>query len=68
MWWQSSKNIRDQRSVPPVHFNEIISIGKIGEIVKKEILATTSISSFLGREMIKISEFGSDFGLYGLNA
>ena len=46
-WWQSSlKNIRVQRSAPPVYFNEIISIGKKGKMVKNKILATTSISSF----------------------
>ena len=31
-------------------------------MVKNEILAITSILSFLGEEMIEISEFCTDFG------
>ena len=47
MWQKSSlKNIQDQKSAPPVHFNVIISIGEIGKIVKNEILASTSILTF----------------------
>ena len=39
------KNIQDQKSAPPMHFNVIFSIGEIGKIVKNEILASTSILS-----------------------
>ena len=47
MWQKSSlKNIQDQKSAPPVHFNVIISVGEIGKIVKNDILASTSILTF----------------------
>ena len=45
----------EKKSAPPVHFNEMISIGKIGKMVKNEFSATTGILSFSGGEMIKIS-------------
>ena len=41
-------------------------IAKIGKMVKNEILASTSVLSFLGEEMIKIPGLGTDLGLYGL--
>ena len=40
----------------------MISIGKIGKMVKNEMLASTSILSFLGGEMITVSEMGTDLG------
>ena len=50
-----------------VCFNVIISIREIGKIVKNEILASTTILSFLGGEMIKVSGLGTYIGQYGLN-
>ena len=40
--------------------NELISIAKIGKIVKTEIFAITSILSFLGSEMVTISGLRAD--------
>ena len=46
-----------------MHFNVMISIAKIGKMVKtNEILVSTIILSFLGGDMIKISGLGSDLG------
>ena len=56
------ENIRGRKSAQPGHFNELISITKIGKIAKNEILASTSILSFLGREMIQFSGLDTDLG------
>ena len=37
-------------------------IGDIGKIVKNEILASTSVLSYLGGEMIKVSRLGTYMG------
>ena len=63
MWLQSKlKNIRGRKSAPPVHFNVIDFIAKIGKIVNNEILASTSILPFLGMVMIRPSGLGTDLG------
>ena len=49
------KNIHGQISSPLVHFNVTHCIGEIGKIVKNEIIASTSVLSYLGGEMIKVS-------------
>ena len=49
-------------SSPPVHFNVKNCIGEIGKIVKNEILASTSVLSYLGGEMIKVSGLGTYTG------
>ena len=45
-----------------VHFNVKNCIGEIGKIVKNEILASTSVLSYLGGEMIKVSGLGNYMG------
>ena len=54
------ENIHGQISSPLVHFNVKNCIGEIGKNVKNEILASTSVLSYmyLGGEMIKVSGFG----------
>ena len=39
-----------------------LNLDHAGKIVKNEILASTSILSFLGREMIKLHGLGTDLG------
>ena len=46
----------------PMHFNVTDSIAKIGKMIKDEILASTGILSFWGREIIKLPGLGTDFG------
>ena len=62
--WQFSgfKNIHGQISSLLVHFNVKNCIGEIGKIVKNEILASTSVLSYLGGEMIKVSGLGNYMG------
>ena len=62
--WQFSsfKNIHGQISSPLVHFNVKNYIGEIGKIVKNGILASTSVLSYLGGEMIKVSRLGTYMG------
>ena len=50
-----------------VHFNVNNCIGEIGKIVKNEILAGTSVLSYLGEEMIKVSGLGTYMGQFELN-
>ena len=58
------KNIHGQISSPLVQFNvnKKKCIGEIGKIVKNEILASTSVLSHLGGEMIKVSGVGTYMG------
>ena len=49
-------------SSPLVHFNVKNYFGEIGKIVKNEILASTSVLSYLGGEMIKVSGLGTYMG------
>ena len=58
----SFRNIHGQISSPPVHFNVKNCIGEIGKIVKNEILASTSVLSYLDVEMIKVSALGTYMG------
>ena len=55
----SLKNIHGQISSPLVHFHVKHYIGEIGKFVKNEILASTSVLSYLGGEMIKVSGLGT---------
>ena len=50
-----------------MHFNVKNCIGEIGKIVKNEILASTSVLSYLGGEMIKVSGLGTYMGKFELN-
>ena len=45
-----------------MHFNVKNCIEEIGKIVKNEILASTSVLSYLGGEMIKVSGLGTYMG------
>ena len=48
---------------PLVHFNVKNCVGEIGKIVKNEIFASTStVLSYLGGEMIKVSGLGTYMG------
>ena len=57
------KNIHGQIFSPLVHFSVKNCIGEIGIIVKNEILASTSVLSYLGWEMIKVSGLGICMGV-----
>ena len=50
-----------------MHFNVKNCIGEIGKIVKNEILASTSVLSYLGGEMIKVSGLGTYMGYFEMN-
>ena len=45
-----------------MHFNVKNYIGEIGKSDKNEILASTSVLSYLGGEMIKVSGLGTYMG------
>ena len=45
-----------------MHFNVQNCIGEIGKNVKNEILASISLLSYLGGEMIKVSGLGNYMG------
>ena len=60
--------MRGQKSVPPVHCNVTDFHCNHWKNGKKETIASTSILSFWGRGMIKISRLGIDYGEYWLNA
>ena len=60
--FSSFKNIHGQISSPLVHFNVKHCIGVIGKIVKNEILASTSVLSYLAGEMIKVSGLSTYMG------
>ena len=45
-----------------MHFNVKKCNGEMGKIVKNEILASTSVLSYLGGEMIKVSGLGTYMG------
>ena len=67
MWRQSSlENIRGQMSAPPVHINVTgfhCKDGQNGQTGKKnQNLASSSVLSVLGGEMIKLSRLGTDLG------
>ena len=49
-----------------MHFN-VTGLLSIGKIVKNKILASITILSFKGSNMIKISELGTNLGEYLLN-
>ena len=49
------KNIHGQITSSLVHFNVNNCIGEIGKIVKKEILSSASVLSYLGGEIIEVS-------------
>ena len=50
-----------------MHFNVKNCIGEIGKIVKTKILASTSVLSCLGGEMIKVSGLGTYIGKFELS-
>ena len=63
MLWQSSlKNIRGRKSAPPMHFNVTDLHCLDRKNSQNKILASTTILSFSGSKMIKISRLGTDLG------
>ena len=60
--FSSLKNIHGQISSPLVHFNVKHCIGEIGKIVKNEILASTSVLSYLGGKWLKYLDWVLTWG------
>ena len=57
-----TENIRSRKSAPPAHFNATDFHCKDRKSSQNKILASIRILSFLGRDMIKLSELGTDVG------